>query len=221
MAGGAKRRWLVFAVAAGAGAWIAWSTLSGPKKLTGPVRVLPPDPAPAGRAANGRVDSWNEPAGSTAGAEMPEPAAPEPAAPEAVAQAESAALRDSTAAAEPVAPFEPTSAAAPAAPRPSPSPRPSPVRRIATPAAAPEPLPSGQALFAPSDSVATSGASPLPDGSAPGPEYTIKGNADSMLFHTDDSPYFARTKAEVWFRTTDEARSAGFTEWVPKRRANQ
>ena len=58
-----------------------------------------------------------------------------------------------------------------------------------------------------------------PDGSAPGPEYTIKGNAGSMLFHRPDSPYYGRTKAQVWFRTATDARAAGFTEWVPKRQA--
>ncbi len=63
-------------------------------------------------------------------------------------------------------------------------------------------------------------AAPSPDGSAPGPEYTIKGNAGSLLFHGPASPYFRRTKAEFWFRTPDDARAAGFTEWTPKRRAS-
>ena len=63
-------------------------------------------------------------------------------------------------------------------------------------------------------------AAPLPDGSAPGPEYTIKGNAGSMLFHRPDSPYYARTKAEVWFQTATDARAAGFTEWVPRSRTS-
>ncbi len=63
-------------------------------------------------------------------------------------------------------------------------------------------------------------AEPLPDGSAPGPEYTIKGNADSMLFHRPTSPYYARTKAEVWFRTATDARAAGFTEWSPTKRTD-
>jgi len=58
-----------------------------------------------------------------------------------------------------------------------------------------------------------------PDGSAPGPDYTIKGNASSMLFHPPTSPYYSRTKAEVWFRTPQEARAAGFTEWTPRGRA--
>jgi hypothetical protein len=61
-------------------------------------------------------------------------------------------------------------------------------------------------------------AAPLPDGSAPGPEYTIKGNAGSMLFHTPESPYYGRTKAEAWFSSPEAATRAGFTEWKPKRR---
>jgi hypothetical protein len=58
----------------------------------------------------------------------------------------------------------------------------------------------------------------LPDGSAPGPEYQIKGNTSSMLFHPPTSPYYKRTKPEVWFRTAEDARAAGFTEWAPRRR---
>jgi hypothetical protein len=60
----------------------------------------------------------------------------------------------------------------------------------------------------------------LPDGSAPGPEYQIKGNTSSMLFHTPTSPYYKRTKPEVWFRTAEDARAAGFTEWTPRRRTS-
>jgi large subunit ribosomal protein L22 len=55
-------------------------------------------------------------------------------------------------------------------------------------------------------------AAPLEDGSAP-EGYTIKGNADSMLYHPDDSPYFEQTKAEVWFATEEAAEAAGFTAW--------
>lgn len=61
-------------------------------------------------------------------------------------------------------------------------------------------------------------ARPLPDGSAPAPEFTIKGNAGSMLFHTKESPYFGRTKAEVWFRSAADAEAAGFTGWDKRRR---
>jgi hypothetical protein len=53
-----------------------------------------------------------------------------------------------------------------------------------------------------------------PEGAAPGAEYTIKGNEDSMLFHTPDSPYYGRTKAEVWFRDPADAEAAGFTSWT-------
>ncbi len=53
-------------------------------------------------------------------------------------------------------------------------------------------------------------AMPLADGSAP-EGYTIKGNADSMLYHTPESPYYGRTVAEVWFDTVDNAEAAGFT----------
>ena len=77
-------------------------------------------------------------------------------------------------------------------------------------------------LFTPpavDDKAPASGARSGPGGQAPGPDYTIKGNSDSMLFHTPTSPYYARTKAEVWFRTPEEAAAAGFTEWTPKRRS--
>jgi hypothetical protein len=59
-------------------------------------------------------------------------------------------------------------------------------------------------------------ADPLDGGASPGDAYTIKGNADSMLFHTSESPYYGRTKAEVWFSTEDAARKAGFTAWNDK-----
>jgi len=58
-----------------------------------------------------------------------------------------------------------------------------------------------------------SSARPRQDGSSPADEFTVKGNADSMLFHTTTSPYYTRTKAEVWFRTPEDAEQAGFTAW--------
>ena len=60
----------------------------------------------------------------------------------------------------------------------------------------------------------------LPDGSAPSAEFTIKGNAGSMLFHTKESPYYGRTKAEVWFRNPADAEAAGFTGWDKRRRSS-
>jgi small subunit ribosomal protein S2 len=42
--------------------------------------------------------------------------------------------------------------------------------------------------------------------------YSIKGNADSMRYHTEESPFYARTKAEVWFATAQAAEAAGFSK---------
>ena len=46
-----------------------------------------------------------------------------------------------------------------------------------------------------------------------GPEtHPIKGNKDSMLYHTPDSRYYKITKAEVWFDTEEHAEAAGFSK---------
>ncbi|WP_433557784.1 hypothetical protein ACQPWY_02915 [Pseudonocardia xinjiangensis] len=63
-------------------------------------------------------------------------------------------------------------------------------------------------------------AAALADGDAPDPDYTIKASTGSLLFHPPASPYFRRTKAEIWFRTAEDARAAGFTEWTPKKRTD-
>jgi uncharacterized membrane protein ArfC len=47
---------------------------------------------------------------------------------------------------------------------------------------------------------------------APG-GYPVKGNEDSMLYHTTDSPSYERTIAEVWFRDVETAAAAGFNRW--------
>ncbi|MCW2747722.1 MAG: ribosomal protein [Nocardioidaceae bacterium] len=52
---------------------------------------------------------------------------------------------------------------------------------------------------------------PLKSGNAP-KGHTIKGNADSGLFHTEDSPWYEQTVAEVWFDTVESAEAAGFTK---------
>jgi hypothetical protein len=54
-------------------------------------------------------------------------------------------------------------------------------------------------------------AAVLEDGSAPA-GFDIKGNADSMKFHTPASPWYGRTKAEVWFNTAEAAVAAGFVD---------
>lgn len=48
--------------------------------------------------------------------------------------------------------------------------------------------------------------------------FTIKGKVQSMLFHTPDSPYYGRTKPEVWFRAEADAERAGFSKYVRKPR---
>ena len=56
---------------------------------------------------------------------------------------------------------------------------------------------------------------PEPEAEAPeeAPQATIKGNAATMLFHTTESPFYGRTRADVWFVTEDDARAAGYTRW--------
>src|SRR5665213_2993253 len=43
--------------------------------------------------------------------------------------------------------------------------------------------------------------------------YTVKGNEDSMLYHTTASPSFEQTIAELWFRDEETAEAAGFSRW--------
>ncbi|MGL5858911.1 MAG: 50S ribosomal protein L17 [Angustibacter sp.] len=51
---------------------------------------------------------------------------------------------------------------------------------------------------------------PTDDGSAP-EGFTIKGNRDSMLYHTPQSRFYKQTKAEVWFTSAEAAEAAGFS----------
>lgn len=48
-------------------------------------------------------------------------------------------------------------------------------------------------------------------GEAPPEGFTIKGNADSMLYHREDSTMYDRTIPEVWFDAEEAAQAAGFT----------
>ncbi len=50
---------------------------------------------------------------------------------------------------------------------------------------------------------------PLADDSAP-EGFEIKGNKDSMKYHTPESPWYDQTVAEVWFATQEAAEAAGF-----------
>lgn len=42
--------------------------------------------------------------------------------------------------------------------------------------------------------------------------YPVKGNDDSKLYHNEDSPFYGRTKAEVWFADDAAAEAAGFSK---------
>jgi hypothetical protein len=63
------------------------------------------------------------------------------------------------------------------------------------------------------------GSARLAAGAAPPSGWDIKGNEDSMLYHTTDSPSYKQTIAEVWFRDEVTARAAGFTHWKEGRKA--
>ena len=52
-------------------------------------------------------------------------------------------------------------------------------------------------------------AAPLESGEAPA-GFEIKGNKTSKKFHAPSSPWYDRTNAEVWFRTSEAAEAAGF-----------
>jgi large subunit ribosomal protein L4 len=51
--------------------------------------------------------------------------------------------------------------------------------------------------------------------------FSIKGNADSMLYHLPDTSFYNRTVAEVWFATEDAAKAAGFTRPASQLKAEE
>jgi hypothetical protein len=52
------------------------------------------------------------------------------------------------------------------------------------------------------------------DGDGTAPEgWTVRGNADSMLFYTPSAPGYLRARADVWFRDEETAIRAGFVPW--------
>lgn len=59
------------------------------------------------------------------------------------------------------------------------------------------------------------------DATGAGPDgWTVKGNADSGLYHTPSSPSWKRMRAEVWFESDAAAEAAGFKPWDWRRRAS-
>ncbi len=206
-------------------------------------------PAPAPAVPAPAVPAPAVPAPAVPAPAVPAPAVPAPAVPApAATEPQPASEPEPIPSAQGSAPAQadatpPERVATGRAPRPRPRPRPRPVDAAAadqptapaTRDGAADDAPAERAGFGPTSATGTPapphalftpapksgpGAAPGPGGAAPGPEFTIKGNADSMLFHTPDSPYFERTRAEVWFRTADEAVAAGFTEWRAHRRTS-
>lgn len=57
-------------------------------------------------------------------------------------------------------------------------------------------------------SIRVKAAATAPDGG-----WAVKGNEDSMLYHTTDSPSYKQTIAEIWFRDEPTAEAAGFHRW--------
>lgn len=174
---------------------------------TGPVTAMPPAPAPS-----------DIPAPQAATEPEPEP--------------EPTATPDHpvTPAATTLAPTHPDAAEStpltPAAPQPAP-PEPTPDQ----PADAPQrarsdavPAASAQASVTPVTPAAWADAPFGPgsvrarsDGSSPDPAYVVKGKTATKAFYTPAAAYYTRTRADVWFRTADDARAAGFTERAPRR----
>lgn len=57
-------------------------------------------------------------------------------------------------------------------------------------------------------------------GDNPPAGFDIKGNEDSMKFHTPESPWYGRTIAEVWFANTKAAEAAGFVNAVKSEKSD-
>jgi len=114
---------------------------------------------------------------------------------------------------------------------PSPDPTPAaptaanPVATITAPTAAPpvnrqglptpDPIPTITIPQAPGPVHGPTAPGPMHGPSLPGPVHgppvpTIKGNRDSMIFHTPDSPWYGRTIAEEMFHTPEAAAAAGY-----------
>ncbi len=94
----------------------------------------------------------------------------------------------------------------PVVPESTPEPAPEPPTAD-TEVAAPE-VPDPPAGFTPGP--VEGSALPLEGGASPGPEWTVKANLRSKVFHDAASPFYLRTTAQVWFRDAEDAIAAGF-----------
>jgi len=50
----------------------------------------------------------------------------------------------------------------------------------------------------------------LEDGSAPSSDFVIKAKVSTKIYHPEESSFFGRTKADVWFTNAETAEAAGF-----------
>jgi hypothetical protein len=120
---------------------------------------------------------------------------------------------------EPVAEPEPAAVElaefAEATPEPVAAPEPEPVPARAVPAATAVASVTAPAL--PDAPFGPGSAPALDDGASPGPDYVVKGKTATRVFYAPGSAYYARTRADVWFRTADDASAAGFTARAPRR----
>ncbi len=156
---------------------------------------------------NGPADGWHTlpPAPAWPGAPTEQaPAAPDLDALPAPADVDDAVTEEMAVPAPPVA-------MPPVAGTPAVAAAPAPARAV--PAAAPAPV-AVAALAAPTVPDVPGALPALAGGSSPDPAYTVKGKVGTRTFHVPGGPYFTRTRADVWFRTADDARAAGFTERV-------
>jgi large subunit ribosomal protein L4 len=101
-----------------------------------------------------------------------------------------------------------------AAPAPKKAAKKAPAKKAAAPAAA---VDATDEAPAESDPAATKtqpygpgSKAPLKSGNAP-KGHEIKGNTDSMKYHTPDGQWYEQTVAEVWFDSVESAEAAGFT----------
>jgi hypothetical protein len=191
----------------------ASSTAASPEPGTHPVPDNPPVPeAAAELTPTPRPGHAVEPAAGTPG--PPESGAAQPARPEPGGANAALVGPDGAKSAPPGSAPAPPAAQRPAPDQPADA-RPS-TRSRAVPAAsartsvASAGLPS-DAPFGPGSVRARS------DGSSPEPAYVVKGKIATKMFYTPGGAYYTRTRADVWFRTPDDARAAGFTERAPRR----
>jgi hypothetical protein len=109
-----------------------------------------------------------------------------------------------------VLPIDPDPAASPVPPA-----APVPVAAAAAPAHV------GTAVSSPDDAHPFGPASAASNADGSGPEgWTVKGNADSGLYHLPASPSWKRMHAGVWFETEEAAEAAGFKRWDWRRTAS-